>query len=87
MEGGLSLSALSQGVACSLRADRRQDPATWRAFHRLRLPPQDLDFIHTALWKKLAVGVRLHSIFPSIPPTRSVCGAWEDVYHRVKACS
>ena len=87
MEGGLQLSPLSQGVACSLRADRRQDPATRRAFHRMRLPPQDLDFIHTALWKKLVVGVRLHSIFPSVPPTCSICGAREDVYHRVKACS
>ena len=28
MEGGLLLSPLSQGVACSLRVDRRQDPAT-----------------------------------------------------------
>ena len=87
MEGGLRLSPLSQGVACSLRTDRRQDLAMWRAFHCLRLPPQDLDFIHTALWKKLAVGVRLRSIFPSIPPTCSVRGAREDVYHRVKACS
>ena len=45
-----------------------------------------LIFIHIALWKKLVVGERLHSIFPNIPPSRSVCGAREDVYHRIEVC-
>ena len=70
-----------------MHTDHRQDPATWRAFHRLRLPPGDLEFLFIALWKKVAVGKRLHSIFPHIPDTCPFCGSVEDMHHRTKACA
>ena len=38
------------------------------------------------MWKKTAVGKRLHSIFPNIPDKCPICSAVEDVYHRTKAC-
>ena len=64
-----------------------KDSALWRAFHRLRLPLQDLDFICTGLWKKLPVGKHLRAFFPWVPPACPFEGAQEDVYHRLKACS
>ena len=85
-DAGFKLLPLSQGIACSLRCDRRQGPQVWRALHRLRLPPPDLDFIYTSLCNKLVVGKRLHSIFAHVPSTCSLCGAVEDMYHRLKAC-
>ena len=74
-------------VASAVRWDRRQASEVWRAFQRLHLPPQDLDFIYTGLWKKLPVGKRLHALFPWVHPTCPFEGAQEDVYHRLKACS
>ena len=84
-ENGLRFSHVSQSVALSMRADCRQETCVWRAFHCLSLPPKDLDFIFTCLRKKLAVGKRLHSIFPSVPSTCPLDGAVEDMYHRTKA--
>ena len=49
--------------------------------------PQDLDFIHTGLWKKLPVGQCLHAFFPWVPPTCPFEGSQEDVYHKLNACS
>ena len=49
--------------------------------------PQELDYIHTGLWKKLPVGQRLHVFFPWVPPTCPFEGSQEDMYHRLKACS
>ena len=88
-EGGPrpSPATLPPVVGSRLLSSHRQtsEPATWRMFHRLRLPPQGRVFIYTALWKQLALGEQLHSIFPGIPP---MChGAREDVYHHLKACS
>ena len=39
----------------------RQKPEVWKAWHKLLPPPPppDKQFIQTALWKKLLVGVRL----------------------------
>ena len=51
------------------------------------LPPCDLEFIYTALWKKVAVAKRVHHIFSPMPDTCPVCGAVEDMYHRTKACA
>ena len=85
-DGGIKLSPTSQSVASALRKDTCQDASTWWAFHRLRLPPQDSDFIYTALWKKLSVGKCLHAAFLRIPSMCPLCGACEDMYHRLKAC-
>ena len=87
LANGLHFTPITHVVACALRVDRRQETAVWRAFHRLCLPPQDLDFIHTGLWKKLPVGQRLHAFFPWVPPTCPFEGAQEDVYHSLKAYS
>ena len=84
---GLYFTSVTQSVASVLRTDRRQDSAVWRAFRRLRLPPQALDFIYRGLWKKLPVGKCLHAFFPWFPPTCPFEGAQEDVYQRLKACS
>ena len=56
LANGLHFTPITHVVASTLRVDCRQETAVWRAFHRLCLPPQDLDFIHTGLWKKLPVG-------------------------------
>ena len=87
LEGGLKLSPSSYGLASALRQDRHKDAAVWRAYHCLKLPPGDLEFIFTSLWKKLAVGERLHQIFPRIPDTCPLCGAVEGMYHGTKACA
>ena len=87
LANGIHFTPITHTVASALRVDRRQETAVWRAFHRLCLPPQDLDFIHTGLWKKLPVGQRLHTFSPWVPPTYPVEGAQEDVYHRLKAHS
>ena len=42
----------------------RQTPETWQAWARLSLPPNDLVFIQTALWKRLTVGCHLASWQP-----------------------
>ena len=76
---GMHFSPISLGVACAVRWDRHQDTSTWRAFHRLCLPPKDLDFIYTCLWKKPAVGKHVFRIFLSILPTCPIDGAVEDV--------
>ena len=62
----------SQGVACSLRADRCQVSATWRAFHRLRLPPQDLDL---SIWRFGKIWLLGLGFIPFFLATCSVCGA------------
>ena len=56
MDQGLQFTPISAALATQRRADRRQPKEVWQAFRRLALPPQDLDFIHTCLWKKLSVG-------------------------------
>ena len=87
-EQGFKFSPVSQSVAAFVCTDRwLQEACVLRAFHRLHLPPKDLDFIFTCLWKKLRVGKRLHAIFPIVPSTCPVNGAAEDVYHRTKACT
>ena len=83
---GIHFSPITQSIACVVHKDRRKDSMFWRASQRLHLPPQDLDFIFTGLWKKLPIGKRLHAFFPWVPPTCRFEGAQEDVYHRLKVC-
>ena len=47
----------------------QQTPETWQEWARLSLPPNDLVFIQTAVWKKLTVGCRL----ASRQPTETAC--------------
>lgn len=75
--------AVAQGTA----QEMRQPPEVWKAFQRIRLPGPDRDFIRQALWKKLAVGGRMHNIFPSIPPWCPFDFSVEDHHHRLKTCA
>ena len=79
VDQGLQFTPISAALAAQRRADRRQPKEVWQAFRRLALPPQDLDFIHTCLWKKLSVG----TVSDRCPFDSSL----EDVYHCTKACS
>ena len=87
MDQGLQFTPISAALATQRRADRRQPKEVWQAFRRLALPPQDLDFIHTCLWKKLSVGARLRAIWPSASDRCPFDSSLEDIYHCTKACS
>ena len=63
----------------------RQTPDTWRAWARLSLPPSDLVFIQTALWRKLTVGCRL----ANWQPAETACPldrAQETMEHALTEC-
>ena len=56
----------------------------WTAWPKLLLPPADRQFIHTALWKKLTVGVRLANWQP-VGTTCPICGLLETTQHALTA--
>ena len=63
----------------------RQKPEVWKAWHKLLLPPPDRQFIQTALWKKLSVGVRLANWQPH-ETACPICGVQETSQHAVAGC-
>ena len=77
---------LSMLVASGSKQEMRQPKEVWGAFRRVLLPWMDKDFVYQTLWKKLAVGSRLHAIFPQISPWCPFDYRPEDHYHRVKSC-
>ena len=77
---------LSLCVAQGSKQEERQPGNVWSALHKLHLPGPDKDFIRQALWKKLAVGSRLHVIFPAIVSLCPLDGLVEDHHHVLKAC-
>ena len=77
---------MSANVMEGSKQEERQSEAVWRALKKVRLPGPDKDFIRQALWKKLAVGSRMHSIFPKISPLCPFDNEAEDHYHRFKTC-
>ena len=81
MDQGLEFTHVSAALAAQRRADGRQPKGVWQAFRRLVLPPQDLDFIHTCLWRKLSVGARLRAIRPSVSDRCPFDSSLEDIYH------
>ena len=87
MDQGLQITPISEALAAQRRSDRRQAKEVWQAFRRLAHPLQDLDFIHTCLWKNLSVGARLRAIWPSVSDRCPFDSSLEDIYHCTKACS
>ena len=87
MDQGLQFTPVSAALAAERRADRRQPKEVGQAFRRLILPPRDLDFINTCLWKKLSVGAHHKAIWPSVSDRCPFDSSLEDVYHCTKACS
>ena len=87
MDQELQFTPISAALATQRRADGRQPKEVWQAFRRLALPLQDLDFIHTCLWKKLSVGARLRAIWPCVSDRCPFDSSLEDIYHCMKACS
>ena len=81
-----SAFVMSANVMEGSRQEERQPEAVWRAFRKVRLPGSDKDFIRQALWKKLAVGSRMHAIFPEVSAGCPLENDTEDHYHRLKSC-
>ena len=63
----------------------RQQPGVWQAWQRLLLPPADRQFIQTAPWKKLTVGVRLAN-WQAAGTACPICGLLETMQHALTAC-
>ena len=63
----------------------RQQPKVWQAWHKLLLPLADRQFIQTALWKKLTVGVRLAYWQPT-GTACPICGLLQTTQHALTAC-
>ena len=85
-ESLLSPFIMSANVMEGSKQEERQPEGVWRAFKKVRLPGADKDFVRQALWKKLAVGSRMHAIFPDVSPRCPFDNEREDHHHRFKTC-